>query len=249
MLRPSNDFKGLRLLATDGEVGELQDFVVDVSTWEVRYAVVRVGSFLRRKQVLISTAVMEAPNWEKEVIPVPHTVAQINAAPTLRDIPPITREMEWRLHQHFSWVPYWAPGADGEPSVLPQAAGMGDMLDPAQAENPTLYLLTDMVDFDIVARGKVVGMLRDAIFNLNSWHTDWIVVERSVWKGGTLLPTEWVASVEWGDSAVLVDVPSEAVSSAPPYIEDWSRADIAAEYVEAVFRHYQQWTQDVSDRG
>jgi hypothetical protein len=54
MLHSMNVLKGLDILATDGEIGNTEEFYFDDERWAVRYIVVNTGSWLSGRQVLIS---------------------------------------------------------------------------------------------------------------------------------------------------------------------------------------------------
>jgi PRC-barrel domain len=54
MLRSVDDLKGLSLRATDGEIGNVDQFYFDDETWTIRYLVVNAGSWLVGRMVLIS---------------------------------------------------------------------------------------------------------------------------------------------------------------------------------------------------
>ncbi len=49
-----NDLKGFDILATDGEIGDVEELYFDDEQWAVRYIVVNNGSWLSGRQVLIS---------------------------------------------------------------------------------------------------------------------------------------------------------------------------------------------------
>ena len=54
MLRSTSQLLGHRLTALDGEIGHVKDFYFDDKEWAVRYVIVKTGSWLSDRQVLIS---------------------------------------------------------------------------------------------------------------------------------------------------------------------------------------------------
>ena len=60
MLRNVNDLNGFKLVATDGEIGDVERFYFDDEQWVLRYIVVNTGNWLAGRQVLVEPfAVMQ----------------------------------------------------------------------------------------------------------------------------------------------------------------------------------------------
>jgi hypothetical protein len=53
-LRSANNVAGYYIEATDGEIGHVEDFIIDDETWEIRYMVVDIRNWLPGKKVLIA---------------------------------------------------------------------------------------------------------------------------------------------------------------------------------------------------
>ena len=54
MLRSVNDLKGFEIVATDGEIGDVEQFYFDDERWALRYIVVNTGNWLAGRQVLVA---------------------------------------------------------------------------------------------------------------------------------------------------------------------------------------------------
>src|SRR5947207_2176893 len=59
MLHKTSYMRGFHILATDGEIGHVDDFLVNES-WTVQYLVVDTSNWLGGKSVLISTSKLDA---------------------------------------------------------------------------------------------------------------------------------------------------------------------------------------------
>ena len=59
-LRSTKDVIGHSIQALDGEIGHVEDFVVDDETWIIRYLVVDTRNWLPGKRVLIATDWIDA---------------------------------------------------------------------------------------------------------------------------------------------------------------------------------------------
>ena len=61
--RRIRDVIGYRVEATDGELGRVDDFLVDDRSWAIRYAVVDTGSWRPGKHVLIASEWLTGVSW------------------------------------------------------------------------------------------------------------------------------------------------------------------------------------------
>ena len=55
MLHKFSKLRGFHIHALDGEIGHIDDFLLDESTWGLRYFVVDTSNWVGGKRVLVST--------------------------------------------------------------------------------------------------------------------------------------------------------------------------------------------------
>ena len=65
MLHKTSYLKGFHLHATDGEIGHVDDFLVDAG-WKVRYLVVDTSNWIGGKSVLIAPIAIETVDVEAQ---------------------------------------------------------------------------------------------------------------------------------------------------------------------------------------
>ena len=106
-LRSTHDVSGHHIQAGDGEIGHVEDFIVDDETWAIRYLVVDTRNWWPGKKVLISPRWIERVSWEEAKVFVNLTRATIRLAPEYTEETLLTRDYETRLHQHYSRQGYW----------------------------------------------------------------------------------------------------------------------------------------------
>ena len=116
-LRSSEEVTNYYLEAIDGEIGNVDGFIVDDEAWAIRYIVVATGSWWSGKKVLVSPAWAERVSWETSKIYVSLTREAIKQAPEYIESKMITREYERQLHSYYGWPPYWPHEAEHEPSL------------------------------------------------------------------------------------------------------------------------------------
>jgi hypothetical protein len=73
---------GFHIQATDGEVGHVDDFLIDEG-WRIRYLVVDTSDWLGGKSVLISPTAIEKVDSPEKVIRVKLTRTEIERSPSV----------------------------------------------------------------------------------------------------------------------------------------------------------------------
>jgi sporulation protein YlmC with PRC-barrel domain len=60
-LRSTQEVTGYDIHATDGDIGEVEDFIIDDVSWKIHFLIVETGNWFSGKKVIIS------PRWIKDV--------------------------------------------------------------------------------------------------------------------------------------------------------------------------------------
>src|SRR6202795_2234164 len=82
MLHKTSYMRGFHLLATDGEIGHVDDFLVDEG-WNIRYLVVDTSNWIGGKSVLISPAVLDKIDSPEKKIQTTLSRAEIERSPSV----------------------------------------------------------------------------------------------------------------------------------------------------------------------
>jgi hypothetical protein len=107
-LRSCKAVMGYHVQATDGDIGHVEDLLVDEETWAVRYIIVNTSNWWLDHQVLI------APQWIQGVSWSDSTVAVNLIRQAVKDAPPydseilLERNQEMSIHEHYGSPGYWA---------------------------------------------------------------------------------------------------------------------------------------------
>jgi uncharacterized protein YrrD len=80
-LRSTAEVVGYRIRAHDGELGHVEDFVVDSDTWAIIGMVVDTRNWLPGKEVLIAPSAIESVDWHAKEVAVRCTRAEVEGAP------------------------------------------------------------------------------------------------------------------------------------------------------------------------
>jgi hypothetical protein len=106
-LRSVEAVTGYHIEATDGEIGHVDQFVVDNEAWVIRYIEVATRNWWPGKKVLVSPAWIERVSWTTSKVYLGLTREAIQSAPEYDQATGISREYEHRLHLHYGRPPYW----------------------------------------------------------------------------------------------------------------------------------------------
>ena len=106
-LQSANQVKGYGIHASDGDIGHVDDFLIDDESWEIRYLVVDTGHWLSGKKMLVSPRWAENISWEEHKIYLHLARGTIQSSPEFDPSVPVTREYEHLLHEHYGVPAYW----------------------------------------------------------------------------------------------------------------------------------------------
>ena len=101
-LRSAKELTGYHIRARDGEIGHVEDVVVDDEEWIVRYVEVDTRKWLPGKKVLVQTGRIERISWTERTVTVTLTRRVIESAPAYDPSELITPDYEVQLFKHYS---------------------------------------------------------------------------------------------------------------------------------------------------
>ena len=100
-LRSSAEVIGYRIHALDGEIGHIEDLVVDDEDWIVSYAEVDTRNWLPGKKVLVQTGRIKRIDWHSQSVTMSLTRHAIESAPVYDPSMLITPDYEIQLFTHY----------------------------------------------------------------------------------------------------------------------------------------------------
>jgi sporulation protein YlmC with PRC-barrel domain len=107
-LRSTQEVRGYHIQANDGEIGHIEDFMVDDETWAIRYLIVNTRNSEQEKKVLVSTKWIDRVIWNELGVFLNLSCNAVNQSPEYTDESLLTRDYETRLHRHYNRRGYWA---------------------------------------------------------------------------------------------------------------------------------------------
>jgi sporulation protein YlmC with PRC-barrel domain len=113
-LRSTHEVTGYHIQASDGEIGHVEDFVIDDDTWAIRYLIVATKNWWPGNKVLIAPQWIKEIRWEESKVFLNLSREVVKAAPQYSEESLLTRDYESGLYRHYRRPGYWVD----EPGVV-----------------------------------------------------------------------------------------------------------------------------------
>ncbi len=100
-LRSTDKVTGYSIKATDGEIGDVEDFIIDDSSWKILFMIVDTGKWFPDKKVLISPKWIKEIKWKTSSVIVNATVDSVKNSPEYDAGQPISESHEANLQNYY----------------------------------------------------------------------------------------------------------------------------------------------------
>lgn len=237
MLQRVASIEGCRLLATDGEIGSIEDVYFDDERWVVRYLVIDTGGWLTGRDVLISPYAVKLVDLAARTVAVDLTREKVRLSPDISTKGPLSRQREAEYYRYYGYpaywpfMTYWPAGAFPtvpQPDPLQAAeerakreehARQREQSDPADFH---LRSSSEVAGYRIQATDNGIGHVEDFLFDDETWAIRYLVIDTRKWLPGrrVLVSSQWIREVDWGQGTVKVDRSREQIRQAPEFDPD-----------------------------
>lgn len=107
-LHSADEVLGYDIGATDGEIGHVDDFILDDETWTIRYLVAATRNWLPGgKKVLLPPSILNEVHWEKGTLAVDLSRDAVKECPEYDESMPINREYEEQIYDFVGRPKQW----------------------------------------------------------------------------------------------------------------------------------------------
>jgi uncharacterized protein YrrD len=103
-LRSSDAVTGYNIKATDGNIGDVEDFIINDQNWTINYMEVDTGSWFTGKKVLISPQLIKEIDWETSSVIVKASEEQVKNSPEYVHDQEINDSYEADLHKYYGFI-------------------------------------------------------------------------------------------------------------------------------------------------
>ena len=247
MLRNIKDLRGYAIHATDGVIGEVDDFYFDDEDWAVRYLIVDTGGWLSGRKVLISPLAIGHPDWLGQLLPVSLTKTQVEKSPEIDTKKPVSRQQEAMYFGYYAYPYYWGGaglwGMGGYPGSLAEEDRVEARLRPEWIHpRPTsddchLRSCRSVIGQHVHATDGDLGHVEDFLVDEHTWAIRYLIVNTGNWWGGhqVLIAPSWITAASWSDADVSVDLSRRGIKDAPVYD---SAAQLDRQQERSIYEHH-----------
>jgi uncharacterized protein YrrD len=217
-----SDFK---VVAQDGDIGNVSDLYFDDMYWRIRYLVVNTGSWLfPGRVVLLSPHSFGKVIASEKAVIVNLTREQVKSSPDVDSEKPLSRTLEEDLSRHFGWPMYWLPGTSGSYITIPgrrrneETKGEPPM-PPEELGDPDLRSIDEVIGYHVHTTDGDIGHTDDFLIDDQEWDMHYMIVDTRNWLPGkhVILSLRWIEDISWSDRRVTVNVDKEKVTTSPEY--------------------------------
>jgi uncharacterized protein YrrD len=106
-LRSCDEIIGYHIEASDGEIGHVEDFVVDDGSWRIKYLVVDTRNWLPGRKVLVGVNWITSVDWGNTRVKVDMPREQIKDSPEYTPAETVTDDYIEKLKEHYGGMARW----------------------------------------------------------------------------------------------------------------------------------------------
>ncbi|WP_338048156.1 PRC-barrel domain-containing protein [Paraburkholderia azotifigens] len=130
MLRNIESLNGCAVVASDGDIGNVEELYFDHEAWGICYLVVKTGNWIDGRHVLISPYSVIRAEPAALSVHVDLTRQQVSDSPPIDTHKPISRQYEAEYSRYYGYPAYWGGpdvwGVSSYPAFQPRGGVVAD---------------------------------------------------------------------------------------------------------------------------
>lgn len=219
MLHKTSQLYSQDAIATDGDVGNCVDIIMDDRLWAIRYLVINTGNWLNDRKVLISPTAVIQTKLSEDSISTRLTKNEIENSPPLDADAPVSREYEIQYNKYFGYHMYWLGpylwGPSPDPYGIIQPVDEIDIPTKDEIEQKNhLRSCKELTGYDAYALNDEIGKIEDFIFDERRWSIKYVVVNTGNWlfSDYAYIPVnKFSIEISWPDNKVTFNASADEV--------------------------------------
>ncbi len=230
MQRNIKSLIGWSMEATDGDIGELDEFYFKDDNWVINYMVIKTGNWFLSRKVLISPQALVERITDNNILPVNLSKEQIRKSPDVDTDKPVSRQQDIDLYGHYAWQRYGGSGfyaggsalvMDNSPFIDEAIFSEADKNDKRSDDDLHLRSTKAITGYHIHASDGDWGYVTDFIFDDLNWKITFLVIDSHQWFGGEkyLVEVGKVKEIQWVNSKVILNLSKDELKISPLFDE------------------------------
>lgn len=106
-LRSADEVIGYHIEASDGDIGHVEDIIIDDENWEIRYLVVDTRNILPGKKVIISRESVESVTWDEKKIKIGLPREKVKNSPEFNPSVDLEKNFEGDVFNRYGGLKHW----------------------------------------------------------------------------------------------------------------------------------------------
>jgi uncharacterized protein YwbE len=106
-LRSMQHVDGYSIQALDGDIGRVEDFIIEDENWTIRDIVVDTRNWLHGKHVLIAPEWVKSIDWQDKTVALELSQEEVKNSPPYDPNQPVNRQYEVHLYDYYGRPKYW----------------------------------------------------------------------------------------------------------------------------------------------
>ena len=242
MLRCLKDLEQYTMCTTDGEIGTMENVLLDDATWTVRHLVVDIGDHCEGRQVRISPSALGKIDQLARRFHLALTMDETRKSPSNGVGLSVSPRRE-RNYQDYYGFPYYSgysmPVAQ---ETCPNSMTLGTWFESSPARRMDtndvhLRSAKEVRGYRIQGSDGPIGRFSDFIADDQTWEVRYLVIDTSRFCFGkqVLVAPRWVTHVSWQERNVYVNLPRKVIKNSP----EWTPTSaIERAYEEHLHNHF-----------
>lgn len=249
MLINASEIIGFDIVATDGSVGTVADFLFDDESWTLRWIVVETGTWLSGRKVLLPVSVLGHPDIDKRTFSIRLTKVKVKDSPEVNTQEPVSRQHEQRMYGHYNMSPYWGSGfymggyggwsAGMSETHYADARRRQDALVARRHQDDDLHLrsIDAVTGYNLKATDGFIGHVEGFLIDDADWTIRYLAVDTKNWWPGkhVLISPRSAENIQWAESLINLDIDRQTVMDSPAYDPS---VPVDAAFEARMARHY-----------
>ena len=240
MLRSLKELERYKVTASDGDIGHVENFLLDDEHWAVRYLIVETSGFLDGRRVLISPISFREVDWPTKRFHLALTMEKIKNSPSVNTDKPVIRQHELGFYGHYRYAHYWGSswmwGTGNTPGLLANGKWNEASVDD-KSEDVHLRSANELRGYHIQGSDEPIGHVEDLIVDDETWAIRYLVIKTNNWLFGkkVLVSPHWATRVSWDERNVYVAMSRQSIMDSP---ELNGLQNINRDFEARLFKHY-----------
>jgi sporulation protein YlmC with PRC-barrel domain len=200
---------GNSILAQDGPIGTIKDFLFDDDTWLLKWLVVDTGSWLPGRQVLIPTTTMGPPSAVTRSVSVAMSMERVKNSPGLDFDQPVSRQFESTMFGYYGLDPFIGAGRYPVSNSIAvpfdtQFAPPSERQPMPDTEDHHLRSMATIQGYHCHATDGDLGFIADILIDTDRLRVSDFVIDTGIWwpDKRVIIAPQSIAKIRWRDAQI-----------------------------------------------